>query len=84
MKECRKEQNVYIQQAMSELCRNKTVLVIAHRLNTIRGADTILVLDQGRIVEEGSHEELMTNGGSYRHMATLQDQMKSWNWEASA
>ena len=74
----------YIQQAMSELCRNKTVLVIAHRLNTIRGADTILVLDKGRIVEEGSHEELMTNGGSYRHMARLQDQMKSWNWEASA
>ena len=74
----------YIQQAMSELCRNKTVLVIAHRLNTIRGADTILVLDKGRIVEEGSHEELMTNGGLYRHMVELQDQMKSWNWEASA
>ena len=74
----------YIQQAMSELCRNKTVLVIAHRLNTIRGADTILVLDQGRIVEEGSHEELMTNGSSYRHMVELQDQMKSWNGEASA
>ena len=69
---------------MSELCRNKTVLVIAHRLNTIRGADTILVLDKGRIVEEGSHEELMTNGGLYRHMVELQDQMKSWNWEASA
>jgi len=74
----------YIQQAMSELCRNKTVLVIAHRLNTIRGADTILVLDKGRIVEEGSHEELLKKDGSYRHMAELQDQMKSWNWEASA
>ena len=74
----------YIQQAMSELCRNKTVLVIAHRLNTIRGADTILVLDKGRIVEEGGHEELMMKDGSYRHMVELQDQMKSWNWEASA
>jgi ATP-binding cassette subfamily B protein len=74
----------YIQQAMSELCRNKTVLVIAHRLNTIRGADTILVLDKGRIVEEGSHKELMTKDGSYRRMVELQDQMKSWNWEASA
>lgn len=74
----------YIQQAMSELCRNKTVLVIAHRLNTIRGADTILVLDQGRIVEEGSHEELIANDGSYCHMIELQDQMKSWNQEASA
>ena len=74
----------YIQQAMSELCQDKTVLVIAHRLNTIRGADTILVLDKGRIVEEGSHEELMTEGVAYRHMVELQEQMKSWNWEASA
>ena len=45
----------YIQQAVSELCRDKTVLVITHRLNTIRGADLILVLDKGRIVEQGSH-----------------------------
>ncbi len=74
----------YIQQAMSELCRNKTVLVIAHRLNTIRGADRILVLDKGRIIEEGSHEGLMTKDGSYRHMVELQEQMKSWNWEAGA
>jgi len=69
---------------MSELCRNKTVLVIAHRLNTIRGADRILVLDKGRIIEEGSHEGLMTKDGSYRHMVELQEQMKSWNWEAGA
>ena len=74
----------YIQQAMSELCRDKTVLVIAHRLNTIRGADRILVLDKGRIIEQGSHEELMSKGGTYRHMVELQEQMKSWNGEASA
>ena len=74
----------YIQQAMSELCRDKTVLVIAHRLNTIRGADKILVLDKGRITEQGSHEELMTEGVAYRHMVELQEQMKSWNGEASA
>lgn len=78
------DNEVYIQQAMSELCRDKTVLVIAHRLNTIRGADRILVLDKGRIVEQGSHEELMIKGGAYRHMVELQEQMKSWNGEASA
>ncbi len=78
------DNEVYIQQAMSELCRDKTVLVIAHRLNTIRGADRILVLDKGRIIEQGSHEELMSKGGTYRHMVELQEQMKSWNGEASA
>ncbi len=74
----------YIRQAMSELCRDKTVLVIAHRLNTIRGADKILVLDKGRITEQGSHEELMGKGGTYHHMVELQEQMKNWNWEAGA
>ena len=61
----------YIQQAVSELCRDKTVLVIAHRLNTIRGADLILVLDKGRIVEQGSHSELIRKGGIYSQMAGL-------------
>jgi len=78
------DNEVYIQQAMSELCWDKTVLVIAHRLNTIRCADRILVLDKGRIIEQGSHEELMIKGGAYRHMVELQEQMKSWNGEASA
>ena len=78
------DNEVYIQQAMSELCWDKTVLVIAHRLNTIRCADRILVLDKGRIIEQGSHEELMSKGGTYRHMVELQEQMKSWNGEASA
>ena len=78
------DNEVYIQQAMSELCRDKTVLVIAHRLNTICGADSILVLDKGRIIEQGSHEELMSKGGTYRHMVELQEQMKSWNREVSA
>jgi len=74
----------FIQQAMSELCRDKTVLVIAHRLNTIRGADQILVMDRGRIVENGSHEELMMRDGLYRHMVELQEQSGSWNSEVSA
>ena len=74
----------YIQQAVSELCRDKTVLVIAHRLNTIRGADRILVLDKGRIVEQGSHSELIQKGGIYSQMAGLQEKMSSWSREVSA
>jgi ATP-binding cassette subfamily B protein len=74
----------YIQQAVSELCRDKTVLVIAHRLNTIRGADRILVLDKGKIVEQGSHPELIQKNGMYRRMTGLQEKMSSWNREVSA
>ncbi len=75
------DNEAFIQQAMSELCRDKTVLVIAHRLNTICGADQILVLDHGRIIEHGSHEALMIKGGAYRHMVELQEQSVGWNRE---
>ena len=74
----------YIQQAVSELCRDKTVLVIAHRLNTIRGADRILVMDKGRTIEQGSHPELIQKNGMYRRMTGLQEQMSSWDREVSA
>ena len=57
-----------IQEAMSELCRNKTVLVIAHRLYTIANADKIVVIDQGRIAEQGTREELLLLGGIYSRM----------------
>ena len=66
------DNEVYIQQALSELCRDKTVLVIAHRLNTIRSADCILVLDQGHIAERGTHEELMEQNGQYAYMFGVQ------------
>ena len=65
----------YIKEGMTELCRNKTVLVIAHRLNTIRNDDRILVIDHGKIAEEGSHDELMSMHGLYSHMALLQKDM---------
>jgi len=56
---------VLIQEAMAELMKDRTSFVIAHRLSTIRGADTILVMDHGRIVEQGSHDELMAARGFY-------------------
>jgi len=73
------DNEAYIQQAISELCRDKTVLVIAHRLNTIRGADEILVLEGGRVAERGDHEELMAAGGMYSRMVELQNSMTGWN-----
>jgi ATP-binding cassette subfamily B protein/subfamily B ATP-binding cassette protein MsbA len=61
-----------IQQSLDELLRGRTSFVIAHRLSTIRHADRILVLDDGAIVEAGSHGELMAGGGLYRDMVELQ------------
>ena len=61
-----------IQEAISELCRNKTLLVIAHRLKTIRDADRILVISDGRIIESGDHAQLMEQNGMYAHMVGLQ------------
>ncbi|WP_312701813.1 ABC transporter ATP-binding protein [Sedimentibacter sp.] len=69
----------YIQQAISELCKGKTLLVIAHRLNTIRHADKILVISDGKIAEQGSHEELMHAGGIYRHFVTARENSRGWS-----
>jgi ATP-binding cassette subfamily B protein len=52
--------------------RGRTTLVIAHRLATVLAADRIVVMDQGRVVEEGAHAELMARGGLYAHLARLQ------------
>ena len=54
--------------AISELCRGKTLIVIAHRLNTIRNVSRILVIKEGQIVESGTHNELMAKGGQYKNM----------------
>ncbi|MCI8799351.1 ABC transporter ATP-binding protein/permease [Acetatifactor muris] len=63
---------VLIQQALDELCRGRTTLVVAHRLSTIRNADEIAVVMNGRITERGTHEELMTSGGTYQKLYSLQ------------
>ncbi|MBR2599272.1 MAG: ABC transporter ATP-binding protein [Clostridiales bacterium] len=62
-----------IQEAISELCKDKTLLVIAHRLRTIRDADQILVISDGKITERGNHETLMAQNGTYAHMVSLQE-----------
>lgn len=66
------ETELQIQQALNHLMRGKTAIVIAHRLSTIRNADKIAVLDGGRIVEMGNHEELMSRGTVYRRLVERQ------------
>ena len=61
-----------VQQAIDRLMRDRTVLVIAHRLATVRHADQILVLDGGRVVERGTHDALLASGGLYRRLHDLQ------------
>ncbi len=63
---------VLIQKAMAKLRGGRTSFVIAHRLSTIRDADTILVMESGRIVEQGSHQELLTNHGAYYRLYNAQ------------
>ena len=68
------ESERYIQRALEEVCRGRTTFVIAHRLSTIERADRILVMDQGRIVESGSHGELLEREGAYAALYRLQFQ----------
>lgn len=63
---------ILIQQALDELCKGRTTLVVAHRLSTVKNADRIVVVEGGRITEEGSHEELMKKGGTYAKLYSLQ------------
>jgi ATP-binding cassette subfamily B protein len=61
-----------VQRALERLMQGRTTIVIAHRLATVRAADRIVVMDQGRIVEEGAHEVLVRRGGLYARLARLQ------------
>ena len=72
------ENEVLIQKAFAELTKGKTVIMIAHRLSTVVGADKIIVLDNGKVVEEGTHEELKNNGGLYAHMWSEYNQAANW------
>ena len=71
----------YIQEAISELVKGKTLLVIAHRLNTIQNADQILVISDGHISQHGTHEELMEQPGIYQDFVRIR--MNSAGWSLS-
>ena len=72
------ENETAIQSALSRLIRNKTVLVIAHRMRTITGADKIVVLSDGIVAEQGAPEELLNKNGIFKRMADLQLQVQNW------
>jgi ATP-binding cassette, subfamily B, putative efflux pump len=66
------ESEHYIQEAMERLAKNRTTFIVAHRLSTITHADRIFLIENGKIVESGTHEELMAKQGSYYHLFTIQ------------
>ena len=68
-----------IQNAVTELTRGKTIITIAHRLATIEQADQILVVDEGRIAEHGTHEELIRQEGKYRQFVEIRKRAEGWN-----
>ncbi|MDR3175006.1 MAG: ABC transporter ATP-binding protein/permease [Desulfovibrio sp.] len=72
------ENELLIQQGLNNLMRGKTLLVIAHRLTTIRNADQILVIKSGRIIERGTHDVLYGNNGEYKKQWDHQEKIKSW------
>ena len=69
------------QEALAELVKDKTVIMIAHRLGTIKNAQQILVLSEGQIVERGTHESLMKKEGVYRKMFSIFDEVRSWKMQ---
>ena len=69
----------YIQEAITELVKGKTLLVIAHRLNTIKAADEIAVISNGEIVQRGTHEQLMLQKGIYRDYVQIREKATEWS-----
>ncbi|SDM40732.1 ABC transporter ATP-binding protein [Lachnospira pectinoschiza] len=67
-----------LQKAIAKLTENKTIIMIAHRLKTVRGADQILVVDDGRIVDRGNHEELVAKEGLYRRFILGREEAENW------
>ncbi|WP_312813760.1 ABC transporter ATP-binding protein [Sedimentibacter sp.] len=76
------ENESLLQDAIAQLTRGKTIIMIAHRLKTVQNADQILVLDQGKIVQRGTHQELMKSGGIYADFVSMRE--KSIGWKLGA
>ena len=72
------ENEVEVQQAIEELVKDRTVVMIAHKLKTIAGADQIIVLDQGKVKEVGTHKELIKKQGLYHHLWNIQQTTDGW------
>lgn len=72
------ENEAEIQQTISRLIKDRTVIVIAHRLKTMIGADNILVLDNGRMIESGTHKQLLAPNGLYAKLWNLQMTTEGW------
>ena len=71
-----------IQSAIDHLSEGKTMITIAHKINTIKNADQIIVLDEGQIVQRGTHQELIQEHGIYRDFLSIRDQSESWKIES--
>ena len=74
----------HIQAAINELVKDKTLIVVAHRLHTIRNADQILVIDDGQLVQKGTHSELMNQGGVYSELWNKRMSARGWKISADA
>jgi len=74
------ENELFIQQAINDLVKDKTVVVIAHRLHTISQADKIVVIDRGTVVDEGRHDELLARNGLYKTLWDEQQRIKGWKF----
>lgn len=72
------DNEVAVQAAISNLIKNKTVIVVAHKLKNVVGANKIVVLDKGKVVEQGKHEELLSLGGIYKSLWDYQEKSKHW------
>ena len=72
------ENEVLVQKAIAKLVEGKTVIMIAHRLRTVVDADQILVLEDGRLVESGTHSELMEKKGLYQRLYHIQQESLGW------